>query len=144
MRRPGSWRPWPRVAPAFCPTRGVRLLLAGLPLNDVILRLDPGHVFEQWVLAELHQRCLVHGRGYRLSAWRTSTGAQVDAILETPDEVIPVEVKWTERPAPSDARHVERFLDLHQELAHRGFVVRRCARKQALTKRATALPWDRL
>jgi len=122
---------------------GVRHLLAGLPLNDAILQLDPGHVFEQWVLAELHQRCLAHGRGYRLSAWRTSTGAEVDAILETPDEVIPVGIKWTQRPAPSDARHVERFLDLHPELAHRGYVVCRCARKQALTKRVTALPWDR-
>lgn len=62
--------------------------------------------------------------------------------METPTEVLPVEVKWTERPSPSDARHVETFLDLHPDLATRGYVVCRCARRQALTPRVTALPWD--
>lgn len=121
---------------------GVRHVLAGLPLNDTLLQLDPGHIFEQWVLAELHYRCVAHGRGYALSTWTTATGAEVDAIVETPDEVIPVEVKWTERPSPADARHVETFLDLHPGLARRGYLVCRCPRRQALTDRVTALPWD--
>ncbi|MFH1468823.1 MAG: AAA family ATPase [Pseudomonadota bacterium] len=121
---------------------GVRHVLAGLPLNEALLRLDPGHIFEQWVLAELFYRCQAHGRGFSLSTWRTPAGAEVDAVVETPDEVVPVEVKWTDSPRPADARHVESFLDLHADLAHRGYVVCRCPRRQALTERVTALPWD--
>jgi hypothetical protein len=65
----------------------------------------------------------------------------VDAILRTPDEVIPVEIKWTDNPRPSDARHVETFLDLHPG-SNRGFVVCRTPSRQALTARVTALPWN--
>ena len=35
---------------------------------------------------------------FKLSTWRTTTGAEVDAVVETPEEVIPVEVKWTDSP----------------------------------------------
>jgi predicted AAA+ superfamily ATPase len=121
---------------------GVRNALADLPLNAAILKLDPGHLFEQWVLGELYYRCRYAGPGYGLSTWTTATGAEVDAVIETPEAAIPVEVKWTDAPAPSDARHVETFLDLHAKTAAEGYVVCRCARRQALTKRVTALPWN--
>ncbi len=121
---------------------GVRHVLAGLPVDDVLLKLDPGHLFEQWVLAELWYRCQARGRGHALATWTTASGAEVDAIVETPEEAIPVEVKWTDRPTPADARYVETFLDVHPDLARRGYVVCRCPRRQALTQRTTALPWD--
>lgn len=121
---------------------GVRHVLADLPLGPAILKLDAGHVFEQWVLTELYYRCRYAGNNYRLSTWTTATGAEVDAVIETPETVIPVEIKWTDAPTPRDAQHVETFLDLHPEMATMGYVVCRCPRKQALSKRVTALPWD--
>ncbi|MBW2168989.1 MAG: ATP-binding protein, partial [Deltaproteobacteria bacterium] len=75
---------------------GVRHVLAELPLDRSLLALDAGGIFEQWVLAELYYRCRFHGRNYRLSTWRTASGAEVDAILETPKELIPIEIKWTD------------------------------------------------
>ncbi|HDL64286.1 MAG TPA: ATP-binding protein, partial [Proteobacteria bacterium] len=42
---------------------GVRHLLAELPLNDTLISLDPGHLFEQWVMTELYFRCRYAGRG---------------------------------------------------------------------------------
>ncbi|MBN1674276.1 MAG: DUF4143 domain-containing protein [Kiritimatiellae bacterium] len=122
---------------------GVRHILADLPLSDTLLKLDPGHIFEQWVLIELYYRCRYHGRGYRLSTWQTTTGAEVDAIVETPDEVIPVEVKWTETPSPRHAQHIERFIALHGHLAKRGYVVCRCPTRQKLTQHVIAVPWNR-
>ena len=121
---------------------GVRHILAELPLNDSLLKLDPGHTFEQWVLAELYYRCQCWGKGHKLSTWQTSTGAEVDAIVETPQEAIPIEVKWTETPSPRDARHVVTFLDLHGDLSTKGYVVCRCPRRQQLTDRVTAIPWQ--
>ncbi len=121
---------------------GVRHVLADLPLNSTLLKMDAGHIFEQWVLLELHSRCACLGKGYKLSTWSTATGAEVDAIIETPEEVLPVEVKWTESPSPRDAQHVETFLGLHSDLARRGYVVCRCAKKQQLTDNVTAIPWN--
>jgi predicted AAA+ superfamily ATPase len=121
---------------------GVRHVLAELPVNATLLKLDAGHMFEQWVLAELYYRCRYAGQGHQLSTWTTATGAEVDAVVETPENVIPVEIKWTDSPTPRDAQHVETFLDLHGGLAKTGYVVCRCSRKQALTRRVTALPWN--
>ena len=122
---------------------GVRHVLADLPLGEALLKLDAGHIFEQWVLTELYYRCRCLGAEYKLSTWQTATGAEVDAVIETPNGAIPVEVKWTERPSPHDARHVEAFLNYHATIAHHGYVVCRCPRMQKLTDRVTALPWDR-
>lgn len=51
-------------------------------------------------MAALYYRCVYHGRGYRLSTWRTRTEAEVDVIVETPTELLPIESKWTDRPQP--------------------------------------------
>ena len=72
----------------------------------------------------------------------TATGAEVDAVLETPDEVIPVEIKWTDRPLPGDARHLETFIELHGKFSHRAYLVCRCSKRQKLTERVTAIPWN--
>lgn len=121
---------------------GVRHVLADLPLNNTLLKLDAGHIFEQWVLAELYYRARYMGKGYGVSTWSAVTGAEVDAIVETPDEVVPVEVKWTEHPSPRDAQHVETFLRLHSEISHHGYVVCRCPERQQLTATITAIPWN--
>jgi predicted AAA+ superfamily ATPase len=120
---------------------GLRHALAGLRMSEDLIRVGAGELFEQWVMAELCHRATALGAGHSVGCWRTSGGAEVDAILRTPDEVIPVEIKWTDRPRPSDARHVETFLDLHPQ-AHRGFLVCRTPSRQALTPRVTALPWN--
>jgi len=120
---------------------GVRHLLAELPLNDTLVSLDPGHLFEQWVMTELYYRCRYAGRGYRISTWKTVTGAEVDIILETPEAIIPIEVKWTERPSRQDIRHIETFLDLNSKLSKKGYLICRSPRRQKLSDRVTALPW---
>jgi len=66
--------------------------------------------FAQWVMAELCHRAATLGAGYSVSSWRTAGGAEVDVILHTPEEVIPVEIKWAEGPRPPDARNVETFI----------------------------------
>ncbi|MFA6507033.1 MAG: ATP-binding protein [Treponemataceae bacterium] len=120
---------------------GIRNALAQLPLNNSLLSLDAGHLFEQSVLIELFYRCAYHGRDFRLSTWRTATGAEVDAVIETPDEVIPIEIKWTDSPQKKDIRHLETFLDLHRPLSARAYIICRVDKPRKLSETITALPW---
>jgi len=121
---------------------GLRHILAELPVNQTLLKLDAGHIFEQWVITELYYRCQLHGSGYSISTWRTNTGAEVDVIIETPDELIPVEIKYTQKPTRSDARHVETFINLHSDMCNRGYIICRTSMKQQISKKVTALPWN--
>lgn len=123
---------------------GVRNAAARLPLSRDLLKTQARPLFEQWVVVGLLHRASCLGRTHRISFWRTRHGAEVDAVVETPREVAPVEVKWTRNPRPTDARHVELFLDAHAGRTHRGYVVCRCARPLRLGERATAVPWHML
>jgi uncharacterized protein len=123
---------------------GVRNALAGLPLEKGILSTEGGPLLEHWVACELSARIGYVGRSCRLTYWRTFDGAEVDFVLELPREAIPIEVKYTERPRPEDARGVERFLDRYKGIARRGLVVCRCAKPEQLTPRVRAIPWRSL
>ena len=123
---------------------GVRNAAAGLPLTAAVLTESGGRLLEQWVGQELIHRAGLAGIGHAVTFWRTASGAEIDYIWQAPDEDVPVEVKWTDRPRPGDARHVEAFLDLMPERATRGFVVCRVPRAQQLTERTTAIPWFEL
>ena len=65
-------------------------------------------------------------------------------MWQSPREDVPIEVKWTERPRPEDARHLERFLGTYPSRARRGLVVCRSVRAQQLTEHVTAVPWNAL
>ncbi len=118
--------------------------MARISFNPRILKLESGRLFEQWVMTELYARCICLGKGYRLSFWKTVSGAEVDIIITTPKEVIPVEIKWTVSPGRNDAKSIENFLNEYSKISRRGFVVCRAPYKLQLTKRITAIPWQEL
>ena len=119
---------------------GIRHAASGAQPGVDVVRADPGRYFEQWVVLELWKRVQYLGAG-RLSFYRTRGGAEIDVVVERPDgALVPVEVKWTQRPAPGDARHVEAFVREHSA-ATEGFVVCRCPRPMRLTPHVTAIPW---
>lgn len=123
---------------------GVRNAAADMPMDVRVLGELGGPLLEHWVAQELLARASYLGRGHRVSFWRTSTGLEVDFVWETPREDLPIEVKWSARPRATDARHLERFLDRYRGRARRGLIVCRCPEPQRLTRRVTAIPWDRL
>jgi predicted AAA+ superfamily ATPase len=121
---------------------GVRNAAAHLRFGGDLLKTQKGLLFENWVGQELMHRCLYVGRTYRLTFWRTAHGCEVDYVLETPDEVIPIEAKATESPSEGDARHVKLFLAAYPERARRGYVVCRCRAPRRLTENIEAIPWN--
>ncbi len=121
---------------------GVRTAAAGLSFDAASLEGLGGDLLKHWVGLELLHRTAYLGRGFGVSFWRTVSGAEVDFVLETPREDVPIEVKWTRRPTPADARHIETFLDTYPARAKRGFVVCRTEAREQLTHRVTAIPWS--
>jgi predicted AAA+ superfamily ATPase len=118
---------------------GVRHAAAGLSPGPGVVLANPGPVFEGWVAMELARR--LHYTGGRLHHLRTRDGGEVDLVVEHADEVIPVEVKWTEHPDRADARHLLRFLADHPTRARRARIICRCARRMEVADRVTAVPW---
>lgn len=119
---------------------GVRHAAAELPLQAAAIRANPGPVFEQWVGIELWKRVKYLGSG-TLHYLRTKAGAEVDFIVARGGRVTPFEVKWTENPALSDARHLLDFLAEQPKRARHGYILCRCSEPLALHERVTALPW---
>ncbi|MBI5207311.1 MAG: ATP-binding protein [Candidatus Firestonebacteria bacterium] len=123
---------------------GVRNALARIPFDPQILKLQAGKLFEQWIVTELYTRCTYLGNGYKLLFWKTVSGTEVDIIISTPQEVIPVEIKWTTSPDKSDIRPIEIFIDEYSKISHRGFIICRTPYKLKLTEKITAIPWHEL
>ena len=133
------------TTPRFCFfDTGVRNAAAGLPLDRSMLASEGPRLLEQWVGLELHHRSSYLGAGHGVSFWRSASGAEVDYVWQGPHEDVPIEVKWTARPQPADARHVETFLGHYPKRARRGLVVCRCERAERLSSRVVAVPWNEL
>ena len=120
---------------------GIRHAAAGLrPSADTVLA-NPGPIFGQWVGVELWKRLQYLGGG-TLHYLRTHDGAEVDFIIQREGRLTPIEVKWTENPSLSDARHLRTFLNEHPKQAKHGYILCRCPQPRRLHDKVTALPWN--
>ncbi len=117
---------------------GLRHAAAGFSIQPAMVEANPGPVFEQWVGIELWKR--LQYLGGQLYYMRTKDGAEIDFITEHEGRITPYEVKWTENPTLSDARHLRAFLAGERCAAH-GYIICRCLRPMALAENITALPW---
>jgi predicted AAA+ superfamily ATPase len=119
---------------------GIRNAAARLHLDMDTVRANPGPLFEQWVGGEIYKRLRYKGSG-TLSYFRTSAGAEVDFIIEDEGLIHPIEVKWTERPTLTDAKHMLAFMKDHPDRARRGYIVCRCPYPLELSESVSAIPW---
>ncbi len=76
--------------------------------------------------------------------WRTTTGAEVDFVIETPRRLVPVEVKASARVTTRDAAGLEMFLDEYGAGADGGLLLYGGEETFPLTRRVWAVPWWRV
>jgi len=119
---------------------GIRHAAAGLRPSADLVVANPGPLFEQWVGLELWKRLQYLGNG-TLQYMRTHDGAEVDFIVARDARLTPIEVKWTENPSITDARHLLTFLEEHPKQAAHGYIICRCQQPHRLHDKVTALPW---
>lgn len=118
---------------------GVRRLAAreGTKLSRDTL----GRIFEQFVGLELLRCAHTANSPAKIRFWRDPDGPEVDWIIDKNGAYIPVEVKWTENPVPSDIRHLEVFLSEYPS-AKVGYLICQVPRKAKLSNRIFAFPWQ--
>jgi predicted AAA+ superfamily ATPase len=103
-----------------------------------------GAIFETAVVAEVLKAYLHRGETPRLHFWRTSTGIEVDLLVETERGLVPVEAKATSTPRPGMAAGI---LSLRRDLGDRvldGFVIHGGTGRLALAPGVTAIPFSSL
>ena len=71
----------------------------------------------------------------------THDGAEVDFISARDRQLAPIEVKWTENPSLTEARHLLTFRGEHPNQAKHGYIICRCRQPLRLHDQVTALPW---
>ncbi len=117
---------------------GIRRLAAkeGDRLPDKLM----GQLFEQFIGLELLHIARSHAKRITLNFWRDLEGREIDWIISYKEKILPIEVKWTDKPTIKDARHLKTFLsDYHLKT---GYIVCRCHQSQKLDEQITAIPWQ--
>ena len=76
--------------------------------------------------------------------WRTSSGAEVDFVIELPQRLLPIEVKAAKRVGRLDARHLRTFLDEYSDLADAALLLYDGDETVWIERGVLATPWHRV
>jgi predicted AAA+ superfamily ATPase len=119
---------------------GVRRIAAneGTELPEKIL----GQLFEQFVGLELLRYIRAQTKKSQLHFWRDLEGREVDWVVTHNEQIIPIEVKWSDKPSLQDARHLKTFLKDYQQ--EKGYIICRVEKSRKLDDQITALPWQQM
>jgi len=82
-----------------------------------------GAIFETAVLMEVVKAVLARGEDPLLYFWRTSTGTEVDLVVDTEGTLVPIEIKATATPRPVMAAGVLAFRKEFPRRSAAGFVI---------------------
>jgi len=99
-----------------------------------------GHLFEQFIGLELIKMIRQQDHKIQIHFWRDLDGPEVDWLIETPDCLIPIEVKYTDKPSERDARHLKTFLKEYDK-ASKAYIICQTPRKLKLAENIYAIPW---
>jgi predicted AAA+ superfamily ATPase len=73
--------------------------------------------------------------------WRTTTGEEVDFVIETGGRLLPVEIKATSRPRLADAAKLRSFRAEYGNLARAGLLLHTGTQLEWITADVLAAPW---
>lgn len=97
----------------FFDTGVVRALQGKLNLSLHDSTFDLGKLFEQFIILEIIKFSRLYKRDFELSFYRTSAGAEVDIIIESPGETrLAVEIKASNNPSLSNLKGLKSFLEI--------------------------------
>lgn len=138
--------------PAYAVNRTKRLLKApklywgdtGLAMHLAGLTEPEGAHLENLVLHDLLAWRDARLERAELGYWRTTTGEEVDLVIEDGGRLLPIEVKAAARPRLSDAAHLRAFRAEYGKSARAGLLLHTGTTLEWLTPDVLAVPWYRV
>jgi hypothetical protein len=103
-----------------------------------------GAIMETAVVSEVFKALLHRGIEPRLYFWRTSTGTEVDLLVETDGKLVPIEVKLSETPRPPMGAAIHALRKDLGDKALPGYVIHPGKIRLPLGDGVTALPFAEL
>jgi predicted AAA+ superfamily ATPase len=103
-----------------------------------------GVIFETAVVMEVFKTLTHRGEEPRLYFWRTAQGDEVDLVIETGTQLLPVEIKLAATPNPGMAKGILAFQAAFGSRAGAGWVVHPGETHLPLAPRVSALPFTEL
>jgi len=76
--------------------------------------------------------------------WRTTTGEEVDFVIEVGQKLLPIEVKATSKPRLSDTKHLRTFREEYGDRVLPGVLLHTGTTLDWITADVLACPWWRL
>jgi predicted AAA+ superfamily ATPase len=101
-----------------------------------------GAILEIALLSEIVKAFVNRGEDPQIYFWRTSTGAEVELVVETGDDLIPIEVKLSATPDPAMANGILAFQEDLGEKAAAGIVVHPGGVRLPLAPRIVTLAFE--
>jgi hypothetical protein len=103
-----------------------------------------GAIMETAVLAEIVKSLTHRGIDPQVYFWRTSTGMEVDFVIETSAKLVPIEVKLSSTPRPAMASSIKTFQKDFDDRALPGYEIHPGEGKLPLGPGVTAWPYSQL
>lgn len=103
-----------------------------------------GQLFETIVLGEIIRNFHALGKLPRIFWWRTSTGEEVDFIIEDKGKLFPIEIKLTAKADNRLIKALSSFCELFSVKIDTGYLVNLSAEKLRLGKHIISLPFFNL
>jgi hypothetical protein len=103
-----------------------------------------GTIIETAVLTEIIKTLTHRGIDPQVYFWRTSTGSEVDIVIETSGKLVPIEVKLSATPRPAMGGSVRSFQEDFGKRALPGYVVHPGNVRFPMGSGVTALPFSEL
>ena len=118
---------------------GVRNTLLGIHRGQ-LSPMEKGNLFEQWIFLQLMAFSHAHKKGWRISSFRTDTGAEVDWILDAGSKLLAIECKVGKNVSEHDLNGL-RIFDQFAPKRVEKYVVYTGRTAQKFSKSETALPY---
>jgi hypothetical protein len=123
---------------------GIATFLAGhFTTDDLRSSREAGGLFECLVLLHLNAMAQLMTPRPGIFYWRTTTGREVDFVVEQGRRILPIEVKLTEKPRYRDVQNLRVFMDEYKE-ATLGVLVHCGSDVMLLDRDIIAMPWTLL
>ena len=103
-----------------------------------------GAILETAVLSEIVKTLTHRGVDPQVYFWRTSSGTEVDIVVEAAGKLVPIEVKLSTTPRPAMGFSIKTFQEDFGEKAMYGYVVHPGDVRLPLGSNVTALPFAEL